>query len=263
MNGPKISLIVTTYNRPKALNVVLKSILEQTVMPNEIIIADDGSTDETRVLIEEYAESFPVPLIHSWQEDIGFRLSASRNKAIARSTGDYIVLIDGDMVLDRRYISDHREAMRDGYMYICSRVFLSEIKTQQIEQTATTNVSFWDKGIEKNKLNQIRNSCLLWLFPSIKTYEGAKGYMAFWKKDCITVNGFDERYEGWGREDSDFMIRMINAGIVAKKMKGRCISYHLFHKEADRNKFDENNNLLKDVFNRKIAWCDKGIDQYL
>ncbi len=111
----KTSLIVTTYNWPEALELSLLSALNQKVLPGEIIVADDGSTDETRVLVEKIAVFSPVPIIYSWQEDKGFRAARSRNKAIAKSSGEYIILIDGDMVLEKRFIRDHLECAKPGH----------------------------------------------------------------------------------------------------------------------------------------------------
>ena len=80
-NCPQVSIIVSTYNRPSALSLCLQSIARQIVLPNEVIVGDDGSTDETRELVCKFQKDFPVPLIHVWQEDKGFRLAMSRNRS--------------------------------------------------------------------------------------------------------------------------------------------------------------------------------------
>ena len=103
----KLTLIITTYNWPDSLLLVLKSILNQTVLPDEIIIADDGSGSETRELISKFKKDTNLNIIHSWQDDIGFRAAKSRNNAIIESTGDYIVLIDGDVILHPNFLEDH------------------------------------------------------------------------------------------------------------------------------------------------------------
>ena len=95
----KISLILSTYNRPDALAVTLESILRLDRLPDEVIVGDDGSTRETAEVIESFRPRFPIPLVHLWHEDRGFRLAKMRNKCIARATGDYIVQIDGDLIL--------------------------------------------------------------------------------------------------------------------------------------------------------------------
>ena len=95
----RVSLIVTTYNRPDALKLLLMSINSQSVPPNEIIIADDGSKNSTKKCIDEFKKKSSLQVIHSWQEDKGFRVAKSRNKAIAKSKCEYIILIDGDVIL--------------------------------------------------------------------------------------------------------------------------------------------------------------------
>ena len=103
----RVSIIITTYNRPDALKLVLQSINSQSVSPNEIIIADDGSKNSTKKCIDEFKKKSSILLVHSWQEDKGFRVAKSRNKAIAKSKFDYIILIDGDVILHDKFIEDH------------------------------------------------------------------------------------------------------------------------------------------------------------
>lgn len=261
----KISLIITTYNRPDALRAVLNSVNGQTIYPNEIIVADDGSNELTRLVIENFTKNSAIPIIHSWQEDCGFRVSASRNKAIAKANGDYILLIDGDMLLEKHYVQDYISAIRERCMYISSRVFLNEETTKRVENTENLFpiTSLVNKDIEKNYCNSFRILLLYKILPHIKSYTKAKGYMGFWRKDCILVNGFDENFEGWGREDSDFMIRMINSGVIARKLKYSAISYHMWHKEASRSKELNNHKILEQTILKKSCRCDNGMDKYM
>src|SRR3954471_9553529 len=108
----QVSLIVTTYNWPSALALTLQSVAAQTLLPTEVLVADDGSGLETHELVQQWGAKLPCTLKHVWHEDRGFRLSRSRNRAIAATTGDYIVLIDGDMFLHRRFIEDHVSCAR-------------------------------------------------------------------------------------------------------------------------------------------------------
>ena len=103
----KITLIITTYNWPQSLELVIESVHKQTVMPSQIVIADDGSDIETKDLIDKIIEKSRINLIHSWHEDKGFRAAKSRNNALLKSTGEYIILIDGDMILHKNFIEDH------------------------------------------------------------------------------------------------------------------------------------------------------------
>jgi len=128
----KCSLIISTYNWPEALDLVLKSVLRQTTMPSEVIIADDGSKAETRLLVEDYKKIFSVPLIHVWQEDIGFRLATIRNKAISNSNFPYIIQIDGDVILNKNFIKDHLIFAKPNQYLFGSRVNIKEKKTSRI-----------------------------------------------------------------------------------------------------------------------------------
>ena len=121
----KTSIIVSTYNWPQALQICLGSILKQTVLPDEIVIADDGSTGETRRLIEEMQDKSNVPIAHVWHEDTGFRRTTIMNKAIARASGDYILQVDGDVILSPHFVSDHLELAEKNYFVCGSRVKLT------------------------------------------------------------------------------------------------------------------------------------------
>jgi len=138
----RTSLIITTYNWKEALELSLLSVFTQSQFPNEIIIADDGSDNATREIVESLAKKSPVPLIHSWQQNKGFRLARSRNKAIAKATGEYLILIDGDIVLEQHFIADHILAAQTGFFVQGSRVLLNEKSTQQaLQQKKSASVS--------------------------------------------------------------------------------------------------------------------------
>lgn len=117
---PKISLIATTYNWPDALRLCIESIGRQTLVPFEVIIADDGSTDDTRTLIERMRKDFPCPIVHAWQEDLGFRAAEVRNNALRLCKGDYVVFIDGDIIMHPHFVEDHAKMAQPGYYVIGS-----------------------------------------------------------------------------------------------------------------------------------------------
>ena len=103
----KCSLIICTYNWPEALALVLTSATFQSVAPNEIIVADDGSGESTAKVVQEFAKKTSIPIIHSWQKDDGCRIPHSRNRAIAKSNYEYIIMIDGDTILHGDFVKDH------------------------------------------------------------------------------------------------------------------------------------------------------------
>ncbi len=259
------TLVVTTYNKPVFLELVLKGIMRQRGLPCEVIVADDGSKDETRKLIERYQSIFPVPLIHSWIPDEGFRLSMSRNVAIAKAKGDYIIFIDGDIVVSPTFVQDHVMAREKGYFINGSRARLTEKATRRHCASMNPKFSVFTKGLRR-PLVMLR---LPWLHRIVK---GAKGiekirgcHMSFWKSDLLTVNGFEERITGWGCEDTELVDRLYNAGVKRKNIKGLAPCVHLYHpKSAANYETHKANILIREETERlgKIR-ADKGVDQYL
>lgn len=254
----KISLIVSTYNWPEALNLCLRSIMIQTRMPDEVIIADDGSKDETKVLIEHMQENFPCELKHAWIPDIGFRLALSRNNAIRTCcTGDYVIFIDQDIILDKKFVEDHERLATKGCFVIGGRTKLSALLSKKLLKSKNIKLGLFTKGIIR-KVNMVHIRCL---FPlTSKMYSWNKLYgrganMAMFMSDIEKVNGFDEDIIGYGVEDIDLFNRLMNNGIKRKYAQFCAIEHHLYHK---RGKVIENN--FKIAFaNKKRKRCKNGL----
>ena len=260
----RVSLIFTTYNWPESLILALRSIEKQTIVPEEVIIADDGSTAETKEIIDKFQKDSDLNIIHSWQEDNGFRVAKSRNKAIAKSCGNYIILIDGDIILHPKFVQDHVNNAKVGYFMQGSRVLLSQDITEQIIISNRISFSFFSKGM-KGRKNSIHSNFLSKIFSTKKNYlRGIKTCnIAFFRQDFINVNGFNNEFEGWGREDSEFVVRLFNTGINRKNLRFNAIQYHLWHKVSDRKYLDYNNQLLQNSINQKLKVCKKGINKYI
>lgn len=258
------SLVITTYNWPKALELVVRSALEQSEPPCEIIVADDGSTSETGDLIARYGASAAVPLVHVWQEDRGYRLSASRNRAVAAAHGEYVVIVDGDMLLHPDFIRDHRRLARKGSFIQGSRVLLMEGNTKERLTMKNIQVSPFESGIG-NRKNAVRLPIVARLLAMpIRSLKGIRGCnISFFRDDCIKVNGFNEDFIGWGREDSEFAVRMINSGILRRNVRFSAIAAHLWHRESTRNALPENDRLLEQAITENRKRCSNGIDKYL
>lgn len=262
------SLLIATYNWPEALDLCLRSVLQQTVLPDEVVIADDGSVEETAVLIKNFQKNFPVPLQHIWQPDDGFQLARIRNKGIAAAAGDYIIQIDGDLILHPYFVHDHLELKKHGYFTTGSRVLLSSVTTQHLLQKKSLDIARYSSG-NRNFFNGLRSNWLRkHMAPIYKTGGRHTFYvkgcnMAFWKKDLLRVNGYNESFFGWGREDSEIAIRLMNAGIRKQFIKMGGICYHLYHNEASRELEARNAQMMTDAINRKITWADKGLHQYI
>lgn len=259
-----ISLIITTYNWKEALGVSLASVLAQTLLPCEIIVADDGSRPDTGELVRRVAATAPMPVIHSWQEDLGFRLAMSRNRAIARARGAYIILIDGDIVVDRRFVEDHRDFARRGHFVQGSRVLLGRELTERVLTSGELRRPILARGVE-NRKNCVRSLLLARLFsfrsrrlPGVKTCN-----FAFWREDALAINGFNEEFVGWGREDSEFTARLLNTGVRRQNLRFCALGYHLYHSMNERDRLAINDSILRRTIDEKLCRCERGVDQYL
>lgn len=263
----KISLIVSTYNWPLALKKCLESILALRTMPDEVIIADDGSAEETKQLIDYYKTKFQIPVLHVWQPDEGFQLAKIRNKAFATASGEYIIQIDGDLILHPCFIEDHVRIAQRGFFLTGSRVILHERMTKEILEDYFQH----DAGLrnKKNRLNGMHSFMVQRLLSRVyKTTGQHKFYvkgcnMSFWKDDLVKVNGYNESFIGWGREDSELAIRLINSGVKKKFLKMGGIVYHLYHKESSRLQERANIDLMNNAIKQEITWCENGMNQYL
>lgn len=263
----KTALIITTYNRPDALDVVLDSVRHQTIFPDEILIADDGSGKETADLIAEWKNDSEIGKLirHIWQPDDGFRPGAIRNKAIAASNSEYIIQIDGDMMLHSKFIEDHLKVARPGYVVNGSRVRLTPELTEKICAThRMKRLGPFSKGILKDRFKAIRNHWISSLF--LDNFKPHRYFtigcnMAFWRDDAITVNGFDETFKGWGHEDSDFTFRLSRIGIKKCDLRYAAVQFHLYHKQ--RGDGADNLIALRKRNAEGIIKAIKGIDQYL
>lgn len=260
----QISLIITTYNWKEALQLSLQSALHQTLLPTEIVVADDGSRPDTAELVEKIGASSSIPIIHSWQEDEGYRLAKSRNKAIAKAKGEYILLIDGDIVLDPHFVADHCAFAHPGYFVQGPRALLGEELTSTVVASGLVRVSLFTKGIG-NKKNCLRSPLLARLLSfKSRRLSGIKlCNFAFWKQDALAINGFNEEFIGWGREDSEFVARLFNNGIKRQNLRFHALGYHLHHPMNTRSRLTINDTILKKTIDEKLRWCSRGIDQYL
>jgi glycosyltransferase involved in cell wall biosynthesis len=260
----KITLIILTYNRPDALAVVLQSIEKQSELPFEVIIADDGSTEDTQQLIEEMSTGFPVSLIHAWHPDEGFRIARIRNAAIKISQGEYFIFSDGDLVLHPQFIEDFRKSAIAGEALIGSRVFLNSEITNRILKTGNADFQnpFFTTAFEKNWINAFRIPILGRLFQPVKySVKLRGGLLGVSKKDLIEVNGWNEDFEGWGLEDSDMLFRLHHKGVVFRKVKFRAITYHLWHKTEKRERLSVNRGILENTIKNKLVQCKNGLQQ--
>jgi glycosyltransferase involved in cell wall biosynthesis len=261
-----LTLVITTYNWPEALKAVLLSVQCQNRLPTEVIVADDGSDQRTRELVEEFQAHLGVPLIHSWQDDLGFRAARSRNLAIAKASGNYIVMIDGDMILHPSFIKDHGDYAQQGYFVQGVRAKLSEAGAKHILAGQNVRIGPLDSRL-KSKRYGLRSQMLSRLFSGTRLVNKLSMIqtcnMAFFRSDCINVNGFNEEFIGWGREDSEFGARLLHAGIKRRDLRFNAVAYHLHHEGVAREMLKRNHQIFLDTLTAKSVWCTNGLDKHL
>jgi glycosyltransferase involved in cell wall biosynthesis len=260
------SLVLTTYDRPDALRLVLASALEQSVLPGEVLVADDGSAPPTADVVRDFAPRFAerrVPLRHVWHPDAGFRAAAIRNRALAQASGEYVLLIDGDCVLHPDFVRSHLAFAKPGQFVQGTRVLLDAARARRALAAGETRFGAFERGVG-NRLNALP---MAWLSPFVPTptdpLTGVRSCnMGFWLADARRVNGFNERFVGWGREDSEFVVRLVRAGVRRRKLKFGGIMYHLWHPERPRDALAANDELLAAVRETGAVWAENGMDKY-
>lgn len=260
----KVALLISTYNWPEALGLIFQSILIQTKLPHEILIADDGSNDDTKELIKLFSTQIEVPVKHFWQEDKGFRKSKILNKAIAGTNVDYIIQVDGDCILDKNFVDDHiKFAQTNTYLY-GTRVNILPKAIEKVFKNNIISFNFFSKEI-KNKTRVLHIPFLSKLYkPHLgisKKFRGCN--VSYWRNDFIEVNGYNEDFEGWGREDSDLVLRMGNKGVLAKRLRYAGIVFHIYHKVNSKHNLELNDSIEQKTILEKIVRISNGINKYL
>ncbi len=268
----KLAVIVTTYNRPDALALVLQGYFAQLDAGFELIVADDGSADETRQLVERLAASTAIPVRHVWQEDQGFRAAAIRNRAALTSGADYLVFTDGDCVPSINFVAAHRKLAERSCFLAGNRVLLDEALTAEVLARQWPiyqwKLSKWRRVRQSGGINRLLPLLSLplpgWLRRITPArWRGAKTCnLSLWRDDFERINGFDERYCGWGLEDSDLVIRLLHTGVKHKSARFAAPVFHLWHREFDRLTLPENQARLDELLKGRTTRAIQGLDQY-
>jgi glycosyltransferase involved in cell wall biosynthesis len=265
-----LSIIITTYNAPEWLEKVLWGYQQQSFRDFEVLVADDGSGEPTRQLIERMRGEVFYPLQHIWHEDIGFRKCTILNKAIKASATDYLLFTDGDCIPRADFVEVHVQRREKGYFlsggYLKLPMELSKIITRNDIETGNC---FNKKWLRANGLpGTFRNSKLThhkaWasvlnaLTPTSATWNGHN--VSGWKEDIVAVNGYDERMR-YGALDRELGERMMNNGIRGKQIRYSAVCIHLDHSRGYRNEKDLNYNArIRDITKKeKRTWTDAGI----
>jgi glycosyltransferase involved in cell wall biosynthesis len=263
-----ISVIVATYNRPDALDAVLRSLLRQSDADFDVLVADDGSTDATRRLVDEWKPRFAGRLSHVWHADDGFRLAEIRNRAILAAKGSYCVFLDGDCIARSDYVATHRALAEPGWFVTGNRLLLSQALTERIlrEKLEPETWSFadWRRARRAGEIKRLVPLLALPLGPLRRRrahdWRGAQGCnLGIWRADLIAVDGFEGGFNSWGREDSDLLIRLMRSGVRRKDGRMATGVLHLWHPEADRSRLPENERRLDNIRSGTRIRAERGL----
>lgn len=264
-----VAVVLSTYNRPKALDLVLQGLSLQSYAPQQIVIGDDGSGQETSRVIEKWL-SRGLPIEHCWHEDKGFRKTIIMNEAIRRVSAGYVIFMDGDCIPFRDFVKDHVSYRESGWVLAGGRILASQHLTEELELRKRDFFRISILGWWVLRLNKQINR---WL-PLIRLPDGIwrKQQATKWElvrgcnfsvdlKALKAVNGFDETLDGWGMEDSDLAVRLINSGLKVKTLRYAAPQLHLWHKEEDRSKAKRNTDFLNETISTKRIRALKGLSQ--
>jgi len=263
-----ISVIVTTYNRADALEAVLRSLGRQTDQDFEVVVADDGSAAATGQLIESWKAKIGHRLDHVWHEDRGFRAAEIRNRAILASRGAYCIFLDGDCIVRPDFVATHRRLAEPGYFVTGNRILLSPVLTALVLREGLTPESWsfgrWLGQRLRGRVNRLSALLHLPLGPlrglRRHAWRGARSCnLAVWRSDLARVDGFDADYNGWGKEDSDIIVRLLHAGVRRKDGVFATGVLHLWHAEADRTRLAENERKLAEIVASRGVRAQRGL----
>ncbi len=270
-----VSVIVPTYNRPGALKLCLKSLAGQSMVPSEVLIADDGSSSETRDFVQEMQGSLHdiFPIKHIWQEDIGFRKPQILNQTVRQTTGDYLIFIDGDCMAHRNFVQAHVEHSSSSAILGGKRVEIGKKLTEQLLKEGMILNSFNLRLILDSLVGnsrkveeaiQIKNPLLRRLMHRDQiTDDGIWGCnFSLSKSLFMDINGCDEDFLDGSLEDNDLGIRVLNQGKQVRSVRGLAIVLHLWHPSSwsfEGEKYRDNLKIIKRRIELKETFCKNGI----
>lgn len=240
MKTDKISVIVTVYNRLEYARNIIISLLHQTKMIDELIFADDGSEEDVANVIKELIAKCPFDIKVVYQKDIGFRLARSRNNGVRVATGEFLVLLDQDIIMPNDFIEKVYEKRKRKTIVSVRGYLTTEDQKNKIQKIIDTNYDYRKiYGILYNKKDDdffqkiiTKDKIYSFLYKLRLRNRGAKmvGLMsALYKEDYIAINGFDDKYKGWGKEDDDFCNRFYKYGGEVQPVRLKEYLIHMYH----------------------------------
>jgi len=260
---PAVALIINTCDQPDYLRRVLRAVSGQVSPPAEVLLADDGSDERTARLFQDWAAAQSCRSEHLWQAHEGFRRARILNEAIARARADYVVFLDGDTVPHPRFISDHQRLARPERFIQGHRALIG----------CRAARSFGEGDFTKDRWRALLGGgvagwkhAFRWPAPLRRLRRDLRGVrgcnLAIWRDDLARVNGYNEEFTGWGREDSELAVRLLNIGLLREDVRGWALCYHLWHPPLSRSQLPANDQLLAAAVSEGRQICRLGLNQH-
>jgi glycosyltransferase involved in cell wall biosynthesis len=264
---PALSLVIAVYNKPRFIEFIFNSLKNQTFKDFEVVIADDGSGDEVKKVIDKFQNQFAYPIVHCWHEDIGFRKTIIVNKAVALTKADYLVLIDGDCILHHKFLAMHYRHRNEHHILSGRRINLNREITDRLtnEDICSKRIEKYTTWIKHMDYGSARRGFMIPFGFYIdntfrKNYTILGCNQSMFKSSFIAVNGYNEDILGRGAEDSNIEARLKLKGYRIMNLSKRALQYHLYH-DADPGPHDPET--VFKLFNPESHWVKDGIDKYL
>ena len=269
----RTELIASTYESPRALLLSLASVARQRIRPDGIAIADDGSGPETRAAIAAFAAAHPdLPLRHVWHADRGFEKGAILNRAIASSEAEFLVFIDGDVLIHPDFVARHLELARPGRFSTGSLIRLDAPTTAAVTEAMVTDGTVFDPAWLRARGAIDRTGTWLKTMPFPKPVMAALDRLtpvqralcganaSLYRADALKVNGYDEGIK-YGGGDKEFGVRLTNAGVKGQHLRYTAPLVHLDHPRGyrDPEKIRRHKAMIAEVRRSGRFWTPDGI----
>jgi GT2 family glycosyltransferase len=262
--APQLGLIINTWQQQDYLSRVLRAVSAQTSAPDEVLLADDGSQDQTAEVFKQWAARERMTTGHVWQEHVGFRRAVILNQAIARARSHYLVFLDGDTVPHPQFIADHRRLAGSDTFVQGHRALIGQKAAAWFGQ-GTLSADRW-RALASLQMQGLKHA-FRWPRPMSRVRVDLRGVrgcnLAIWREDLVRVNGYNEAFAGWGREDSELALRLMNAGVQRRDVRGWAVCFHLWHPPASRATLPENDELLAQSQRERATRCANGLNRHL
>jgi glycosyltransferase involved in cell wall biosynthesis len=235
-----LSLVVSTYEWPEALDAVLRGLAAQSDRSFDVVVADDGSGSETERIVARWRDVFGTRLVHAWQPDEGFRLARVRNLGAANACGSHLVFIDGDCIPRRHFVAAINRGLIPGWFLAGTRVQLSEELSHAILRDRVP-IGSWSvvklaararRGIRGWRHLTPRDRRRAWRakLPDFAPRGNSYGFCTgVARADFELVNGFDTRFVGWGDQEVDLAVRLRRSGLRCGYAGPPSVLLHLWH----------------------------------